>query len=225
MRVYNLTTSQFALSNIALRRLKVARFNELNDPFELLAIDVAALNLRVGMSAKKELIDSTEGLLCFSGSWRNPLLWSHYADKHKGIALGFDVPDDLLTRVQYIAGMHKIDVMAKSTLQETIDRLLDRLRYTKFDGWKYEDEFRQFFKLKELDAQSGLHFAPFSEELCLREVILGPRCDVPINSVRTLVEPFPCKVHVSRARIAYTKFGVVEDRGSRKKSGSPSISL
>lgn len=63
MRVFYLTTSQFALSNIALRRLKVARLNDLNDPFELLAIDVAAFDLRVGMSAKKRQIDLREGLM------------------------------------------------------------------------------------------------------------------------------------------------------------------
>jgi hypothetical protein len=217
MLVYNLTASHFALSNIALRRLKVARFNDLNDPFELLAVDVAAFDLRVGILAKKRLIDSTEGLLCFSQSYRNPLLWSHYADKHKGIALGFEVPDNLLTPVHYIGGMHKINVLAKSTEQATIDRLLDRLRYTKFEGWKYEDEVRQFFKLDTLDSQPGFHFVPFSAQLQLREVILGPRCDIPIASVRTLVQPFYMKVHVKRARIAFRKFAVVEDRQYRER--------
>jgi hypothetical protein len=47
------------LSNIALRHLKVARFNDLNDPFELLAVDVAERNLRIGMAAKKKQIDLT----------------------------------------------------------------------------------------------------------------------------------------------------------------------
>ena len=216
MRVYNLTTSQFALSNIALRRLKVARFNDLNDPFELLAVDVAAFNLRVGMYAKKEQIDSEQGLLCFSRTWRSPLLWSHYADKHRGIALGFDVPDKLLFPVRYIQGLHKIKILAKETEQSTIDKLLDRLRFTKFDGWMYEDEVRQFFKLDQLSRQSGLHFVPFSSDLVLREVILGPRCDMPVDAVRTLVDGHQGKVHVTQARVAYTKFGVVEDRRYRR---------
>lgn len=216
MRVYNLTTSQFALSNIALRRLKVARFNDLDDPFELLAVDVAGVNLRAGMLAKKKQIDSTEGLLCFSKTWRSPLLWSHYADKHRGIALGFDVPDQLLKPVQYIQGLHKIKILASKTEQSTIDNLLKRLRYTKFDGWSYEDEVRQFFFLDELSYQSGLHFVPFSDSLMLREVILGPRCDIPIDAVRTLVETILGDVRVTRARIAYTKFGVVEDRSLRR---------
>jgi hypothetical protein len=142
MRVYNLTTAQFALSNIALRRLKVARFKDLNDPFELLAVDVADFDLRVGISAKKEQIDETEGLVCFSKCWRNPLLWSHYADKHRGIALGFDVPDHLLQSVKYIEGLKKINIRDVKTDQSTIDEFLERLRYTKFIGWSYENEIR-----------------------------------------------------------------------------------
>ena len=38
MRVYYLTGAQFALSNLALRRIKNARFGDLNDPFELLGV-------------------------------------------------------------------------------------------------------------------------------------------------------------------------------------------
>jgi hypothetical protein len=211
VRVYNLTPSQFALSNLALRRLKVARFNDLNDPFELLAVDVTERNLRIGMAAKKKQINVTEGLLCFSKTWRSPLLWSHYAEKHRGIALGFDVPDHMLVPVRYIKGLHKIKVLSNETEQSTIDKLLDRLRYTKFDGWAYEDEVRQFFRLDDLSHQSGLHFVPFSVDLVLREVILGPRCDIPVEAVRTLVKAFPGKVRVTRARIAYTKFGVVKE--------------
>lgn len=217
MRVYYFTTTQFALSDIGLRRLKVARFNDLNDPFELLAIDVASINLRIGIAAKKAQIDAEEGLLCFSRSWRDPLLWSHYADKHKGVALGFDIPDERLMPVQYVAGLHKINVAAKSTKQKTINRLLQRLRFTKFEGWRYEDEVRMFFQLDQLQSQSGLYFANFSEDMQLREVVLGPRCDLPISSVRDLVHSYGSPVHVLKARIAYTKFAVVENRAYHAK--------
>ncbi len=214
-RVYNLSPPQYALSNIALRRLKIARFDQLNDPFELLAVDLVDPNLRAGIRAKKEQIDSHEGLICFSRKWHNPLLWSHYADCHRGIALGFDVPPELLTKVRYIAGMEKLKVNDEATAQSEIDSFLHRLRYTKFRDWEYEDEVRQFFELKSLSRQSHLYFVPFSKHLVLREVILGVRCDLPVESVRDLVSDFPEKVHVSKARIAYSKFGVTEDKSYR----------
>jgi len=39
MRVYYLTEPLYGLSNLALHRVKIARFADLNDPFELLAVD------------------------------------------------------------------------------------------------------------------------------------------------------------------------------------------
>ena len=36
------------------------------------------------------------GLLSFSSTPREPTLWSHYAESHKGIALGFDIASNLL---------------------------------------------------------------------------------------------------------------------------------
>jgi len=215
MRVYYLTSAQFGLSNLALRRLKIARFNDLNDPFELLAIDVANRDLRIGIAAKNSQINNEEGIICFCRKWHNPLLWSHYAEKHKGICLGLDVPDALLKQVKYVKGLHKINVASQSTKQETINRLLERLRYTKFKGWGYEDEFRQFVDLRALTPQSSLYFLPFSENLVLREVILGQRCDLPIEAARAFVSSFTPPVHVMCSRIAYTKFSVVEDRTSR----------
>ena len=213
--VYNLTPQVYGLSNLALRRLKVARFSELNDPFELLAIDLVNPDLRAGIRAKNKLINDKQGLICFSRNWRSPLLWSHYADCHRGIALGFEVPEDLLTKVRYVGGMEKLKLRNDSTSQSEIDAFLDRLRFTKFRAWEYEEEVRQFVDLGGLSREAQLYFLPFSSTLVLRQVILGVRCDLDIEAVRKLVARFPMKVHVTKARIAYSKFGVTEDERYR----------
>ena len=218
MRVFNLAPAHFALSNIALKRLKLTRFHSLNDPFEMLAIDVASGDLRTGIRAKKSQIDGAEGILCFSKHWKNPLLWSHYADKHRGIALGFDVPNSSLKPVRYVARMDKINLLSEDIPQEKFDFFLDRLRYTKFKDWLYEDEVRQFFNLRSLSEQGGLYFVPFSQDLLLREVILGPHCDIPIEAIRSLVEPHQPQVFVRKARIAYKDFRVKVDPSFRKKN-------
>jgi len=49
---------------------------------------------------KNELAQE-RGLLRFSRDWHNPVLWSHYASRHTGLCLGFDVPDDCLGPVSY----------------------------------------------------------------------------------------------------------------------------
>ena len=92
MRVYYLTGAPFAVSNLAIQRIKIARFSDLNDPFELLAVDLGNKRHRKAFRESRGEINAATGLICFSKSWRNPLLWGHYAEKHTGIALGFEVP-------------------------------------------------------------------------------------------------------------------------------------
>jgi hypothetical protein len=94
--------------------------------------------------------------------------------------------------------------------------VIDYLIRTKFRDWKYEDELRLFTKLDHSTAQGGLHFLPFSKRLQLREVILGPRCSLPVAGVRKLVATFPVKVSVIKARIAFTRFEVLENRAATR---------
>ena len=101
VRVYHLTPAEFAISDIESRRIKVARFSDLNDPFELMALNLRERHVRKVMrNFKREQNDHT-GLLCFSADWTNPVLWSHYAAKHRGICLGFDLKRECTQHVQY----------------------------------------------------------------------------------------------------------------------------
>jgi len=75
---------------------------ELNDPFEFLGVDLSDPDFRRQIKATKKTLSESRGLLCFSKNWHNPVLWGHYADKHRGICLGFDMPEDLPTKVDYV---------------------------------------------------------------------------------------------------------------------------
>jgi hypothetical protein len=91
LRVYHLTSAEYAVSNIGLGRIKLARFSDLNDPFELLAVNFRERQVRKIVRDFKDAYDSHTGLLCFSADWTNPVLWSHYAEKHRGVCLGFNL--------------------------------------------------------------------------------------------------------------------------------------
>lgn len=101
MRVYHLQGASHALSNIALKRLKIARFRDLNDPFELQASDLSDSRFRDAARGLKNEFHESRGILCFSRGWYNPVLWSHYADKHRGICLGFDILEKYGQPVRY----------------------------------------------------------------------------------------------------------------------------
>ena len=210
MRVYNLTGAQFAISNLALRRIKVSRFRDLNDPFELLGVNLADKKVRKAFRDTKEEMDKKIGLLCFSRSWKNPLLWGHYAEKHTGIALGFDVPDELLKSAIYAENLadFKLDKKTGRPAKGVVDALIR----TKFRDWAYEDEMRLFVGLHEDRLESGLYFEHFSEHLQLREVVLGPKCGLPIPGIRKLVADYEPDVTVTQARIAFTRFEVLENK-------------
>ena len=212
MRVYYLTGAQFALSNVALRRIKISRFSDLNDPFELLAVDLSNREHRAAFRKTKEKLNEDRGLICFSKSWRNPLPWGHYAERHTGICLGFDVPDDLLAPVIYAEQPMKIRIDPQTNRPKLTEPVVNRLLRTKFADWKYEDEVRLFVGLDHDSIESGSYFYSFSDKLVLREIVLGPRCEVPIMGVRNFVNNFESPVRVLKARIAFSSFRVVENR-------------
>jgi hypothetical protein len=161
MRVYYLTGAQLALSNVALRRIKISRFSDLNDPFELLAVDLSNREHRAAFRKTKEQLNENRGLLCFSKSWSNPLLWGHYAEKHMGICLGFDVPDRLLAPVIYAEHPMKIRIDPKTNQPKLTKQVMHRLLRTKFADWKYEDEVRLFVGLDQDTIESGCYFYSF----------------------------------------------------------------
>ena len=217
MRVHYLTGSQYALSNIALRRIKVSRFSDLNDPFELLAVDLSDRQHRAAFRATKEELNNDRGLICFSKSWSNPLLWGHYAERHTGICLSFDVPDKLLAEVFYAESPMRISVDPKTNRPRLTERVMNRLLRTKFSDWKYEDEMRLFVGLDHETVESGCYFCSFSDDLVLREVVLGPRCEIPIEGVRNLVATFDQPVQVLKSRIAFSSFRVIKNRSASRE--------
>lgn len=212
MRVYYLTSAPFALSNLSLRRLKISRFGDLNDPFELLAANLENPDHRKAFAATKRQINETKGLICFSRTWSNPLLWGHYAEKHAGIALGFDIPDCLLSEVLYASGRVRIEVDVTTNKLKLGEALVNRLLRTKFEDWKYEEEYRLFVQLDPATKESGLYFMDFSADLRLMEVILGPKCELPIDRIRSLLQADLRHVQVLKARMAFRSFRVVQDR-------------
>lgn len=219
MRVYHSTSAEHALSNIALKRLKISRLGDLNDPFELQALNLGSKkDLRKALAGWKKALSEKKGLLCFSKNWRNPVLWSHYASRHKGVCLGFDLADGLAKDVKYASERLLRQAVKDTQHLEVNESLIQDLLYTKYEHWKYEEETRVFVELDPKTVEHGCYFYNLSEQLRLREVILGPLCEIPIDQVRALVEElYDYQVFVNKARLAFKWFKVVEDERFRTK--------
>lgn len=216
MRVYHLLTGENALSDLFRRRIRISRFADLNDPFELLAAKTDERRFRKGLRSWRDDFNQSHGLLCFSKRWENPVLWSHYAAKHRGVCLGFDVADELIEEVQYVK-----DRLAIRFVEGNPDKGLDEsfvrdLLRTKYIHWEYEEEVRVRLKLAAQTLENGSYFYPFGGKLVLREVILGPFCELPIDDVREKVRLAYQSVSVIKARLAFKWFRVVRDERSVK---------
>ena|ERR1700730_4725458 len=91
IRAYHFLSAHYALDDLRHRRLKIARLDDLNDPFDLWAVAQPDPQLRKGIRESNAELARSFGMVCFSITWQNRVLWSHYSERHRGIALGFDI--------------------------------------------------------------------------------------------------------------------------------------
>lgn len=200
---------QFALEAIANQRLKVARFKDLNDPFELFAAELSNGSMRRALREIKRRMDAEIGLLCFSKDWRNPLLWSHYADKHKGLALEFEVSEKNLREVSYHPERLS-DIQNELTHKKIKEEDIYRLLTTKFNGWAYEEEVRTFVPLSNCILDKKMHFFQLDDEHELKGVVHGALCQVPVREIARIL-PRGKQLTVKKARLAFKTFSIVRN--------------
>jgi Protein of unknown function (DUF2971) len=202
-RAYHLTSVEHAVSNIAFSRIKIARFRELNDPFELLSLTVRHPDQRARLQKHNADVDGKFGVVCFSEDWIDPVLWSHYGAKHRGIALGFDLNEAHARKVTYRS--ERINFPQEMNPEEAV---LPHIS-TKFKSWQYEREWRVFVKLESAQSDGKLFFEPFSNDVRLREVILGPACTHAVQTMRELVNTHHKNVVTIKSRLAEKYYSVV----------------
>jgi hypothetical protein len=214
-RLYHFTSANYAFDDLRNRRLKIAQLDDLNDPFELKSVNLCnplhaqafdGTDQRDGFKAE---MARRYGVLCFSEDKTDVLQWAHYADRHKGICLGFDVfgSQEKFGRVRYVE--------ERFPFPEPPDQAcMWKLLSTKSAAWKYEKEWRVFLRLEEgiwnESAGRVLYFADFGSELVLREVILGAANKNTFSEVHELTQGYPEIVQVVRMGLSCGKFELQE---------------
>jgi hypothetical protein len=212
VRVFHFLKANDALDDLKRRRLKISLISDLNDPFEFLSLDLSNKHLRRGLHAAKQAFAEKHGLLCFSRKWSNPVLWSHYADRHRGICLGFDVPDECLAIVSYTA--KRLARQAESLLtSQTIDENTVRMFLAvKYAHWKYEGEVRCFTELKDKDPITGFYLADFSDSLRLAQIIVGAQSHVSRAELAEALGSSAEGIRPFKARLAFKSFSIVRNK-------------
>jgi hypothetical protein len=210
MRVYHLLSAQSARDDLLCRHLKVATLRDLNDPFELGAIELLDRQFRPRFREWRNSVGAKYGVLCFSRRWRSPLLWSHYGDRHRGLCLGFDVPDSRLKPISYVSQRVRL---ADGELDGDA-AVRERLFCVKFTHWRYEDEVRTIVPLADAKQRDACWFVPFGHELQLKEVVVGGESSVSRAELMAWLGKAHHGVALFKARLAYSSFDVrVDKRG------------
>ena len=109
MRLYKFYSAQNGIKALKKKRLKVTTGTDINDPFELTAVNLVDKKLRDAIRSWKNHMFSTMGIISFCSNWSNPVVWSHYGESHNGLCLGFDVNDSHIIRVEYVDQRLKLD--------------------------------------------------------------------------------------------------------------------
>ena len=210
MRAFHFLSTKYALETIEKQRIKVSRLDDLNDPFELYALELSNKKHRQAFRAWKKDVAQKTGLLCFSKSWGNPLLWSHYADRHKGVALEFEIPDEFINEISYFPERLVLDIDKKLSVGGLDEKDVQCLLTTKFKHWEYENEVRVFLRISECISENGLWFYRIGDEIKLVGIVYGPLCQLLERDIASRL-PKGKTLSLTKARLAFKTFSVVKN--------------
>lgn len=213
MRVYHFCDEVYGMQNIEKSRLKVATIMDLNDPFEMVCYSSLEKDVRRKLNEFKSAIASKFGLLCFSQSFRSPVQWAHYANKHRGLCLAFDVPVHNMHFVEYKFGRLNFDVAQYADLnkRERSEMMQKQLRI-KHSQWRYEREVRRILLLSESEQESGLYFRSFDSIGTLSQVIVGCNSAILPKDLEKCLGARKEKVEYFKVRTAFKSYKIVKNR-------------
>jgi hypothetical protein len=215
VRLYKFYPLDSAIRNLEQKRLKVSLLDELNDPFEFLNFQLPDRKIRDAWLNTRAESFADKGIICFSENWRNPLMWSHYAANHSGLALGFDVPINFAIKIEYVKDRPPFKYFDITEPQRLA--LVEKALRTKFSYWEYEGERRILVPLGKPENIDGrnLYFHDFNEDLSLREVVIGARSDATSSQIRRAFGSH--HLRVVTARLAFNSFAIVKQNNVKLK--------
>ena len=124
------------------------------------------------------------GVSCFSTVHDNLIMWSHYADNHKGLLLKFDL-NELQKVFSNIKPVIYTDKVKQIDFESSPEKLIAKLLTKKSSHWKSEKEIRIIVK------KYGYYNFP---KTALKEIKFGLRCDdKQLRDIIDLIQKFEYK--------------------------------
>jgi hypothetical protein len=207
IRLFRFLSATAAIRTIEKKAFRVGRIAEFNDPFEWRLgfknyVLEAELFVRSAHEEALRYLNSQFGVICFCDTLEDPVLWSHYADHHRGIVLEVDHwKNDQLHAITYTHERPTVDVALLGRPERDSHLLVEvkKMLARKSPGWSYEREYRVFADLATCSVADGNYFLPIPSDF-LKRVILGFKCPIDDVYLRRCLDlaGFP-EVEVARA--------------------------
>lgn len=156
------------------------------------------------ISKQADTISSNSGISCFSEVNDNLLMWSHYAEQHRGFCLEFTTNSSLFQKVKKVQYSSVVPVLEPERIfaQKDFEQVA-RLFCTKSEDWAYEQEWRVF------DRKIAAKQYPSD---ALTAIYLGARAEEPlVNEICEIVRRNLPRTKLYRGRLSETHFRIEFD--------------
>jgi hypothetical protein len=187
-------------------RIYTPRKNQLNDPFEGLItpkifedyeilrpyLSPSEYDRKINLVRKLIIQIGYAGIYSLSKSWKNELLWVHYARSHQGFCIEYELDDLILDKSKTIIFPKILEIKyGKEPPRYTFEgmdnitetQLLQILLGTKSFPWKYEKEIRIIFN------ENGEQEI---NQKAIKSIIFGANASE--NDINTTVKNIPYKI-------------------------------
>jgi hypothetical protein len=219
--LYRYLNATAALKTIESRSFKVGRLRDFNDPFEWRMgitgiIPEGEMVARACMEGFIDDVNSWTGIICLSDTVADPVLWSHYANKHQGVAfeVSYIIDPERLVKMDYTNERPVFDANRlhdPAGIDQYAKPLLNRLLRQKSSGWAYEREYRVFLDLESCNISGGLYFQRISDYFLTR-VILGYKCPLEeLYVLKALKASGLTETKVVRAKMCLETYSIRAD--------------
>ena len=139
-------------------------------------VDLGSDQARLTMQDMFKQVRGELGVYCVCECADSLLMWSHYGGSHSGVCLEFDSSESPFATAQEV--LYAIEREPVRRAQESEERSMEKGLLTKFDGWRYEQEWR----VVDFEKGPGVHRIP---EKALTGIVLGARID-PTHEAKIL---------------------------------------
>lgn len=211
MQLYYYTKLQYGLASIRDRRIKISLYESLNDPFDFLGVATDTKDQRQDLKTIRDELSAKSGIICLSETWKEPLMWGHYADAHKGVCLGFQVRAGHYAKIDYRAARPKLSDFGKNSIFELTDEDIAQIACRKFNHWSYEREWRRIVDRGPADFVDGNHYLPFDGSMVLKTILFGSRAQISNGQIEKIATANP-DVKIAITNPANTAFDIVIDK-------------